>query len=165
MITVIAGTNRPESFTLQVASVYMQILNGLNVDAKLLDLATVNIWQRAAEFLDMEEAFLKPASRFIFVIPEYNGSYPGILKLLIDNSEVLYSWRHKKALLTGVSTGRAGNLRGMEHFTGSLMHMQMYVHPNRLPISSVHTLFNADGDLNTNTINAVKVQVEEFLKF
>ena len=99
-------------------------------------------------------------------MPEYNGSYPGILKLMIDNSDVKNVWWHKKVLLVGVSTGRAGNLRGMEHLTGSLLHMKMLVHPNRLPISIVDKLMDTEDRFSDeNTIKAIQTQLAEFIKF
>jgi len=85
---------------------------------------------------------------------------------MIDNSDVNKCYHNKKALLTGVATGRAGNLRGMEHLTGSLMHMKMTVHPNRLPISMVDKL-NYDGNTLTdeNTLTLINNQVQAFLTF
>ena len=85
---------------------------------------------------------------------------------MIDNSDINRSWKNKKVLLTGVSTGRAGNLRGMEHLTGSLMHMKMHVHPNRLPISQVDKLLDEEDHIkDPGTLKAVDTQLEEFLAF
>ena len=99
-------------------------------------------------------------------MPEYNGSYPGILKLMIDNTDVKKAWAHKKVLLTGVSSGRAGNLRGMEHLTGVLLHMKMLVHPNRLPISLVDTLMDEHFQFtDTSTLKAIHTQLDEFINF
>jgi len=166
MITIVSGTNRPGSNTVKVAKAYFQILNDLHVDCKLLSLETDTVHTKNADFERVENEFLIPAEKFIFVFPEYNGSFPGILKLMVDNSDVSKCFHNKKALLTGVSSGRAGNLRGMEHFTGSLMHMKMTVHPNRLPISLVHNLSYVDDVLSDeNTLDIIKSQIQEFLTF
>jgi NAD(P)H-dependent FMN reductase len=166
MITIVSGTNRPGSNTSKIAKAYFQILNDLQVDCKFLSLETNTVHTRNADFEHVEKEFLIPAQKFIFVFPEYNGSFPGILKLMIDNSDVSKCFHNKKALLTGVATGRAGNLRGMEHLTGSLMHMKMTVHPNRLPISMVDKLNYVDGVLSDeNTIEAIKSQIQAFLTF
>jgi chromate reductase len=125
-----------------------------------------NVTARDDSFLKMEDELLKPATRFIIIMPEYNGSYPGILKLLIDNTDIAKVWWHKKVLLTGVSTGRAGNLRGMDHLTGVLLYLKMIVHPNRLPISVVDKLLDGENHFsNKETINAIQTQLDEFLKF
>ncbi len=166
MITIISGTNRKGSSTKKVAKEYQRFLSEQQIESQLLALEDFDATVRNEAFIKTETELLKTAERFIFILPEYNGSYPGILKMLIDNSEVANVWWHKKALLTGVSSGRAGNLRGMEHITGSLLHMKMTVHPNRLPISVVHTLMS-EGDtfIDEGVIRAVKTQIEEFLSF
>ncbi len=166
MITIISGTNRPQSNTKLVAKEYQRLLAEKGVEAGLLALDELDICRRNELFTVMEEKYLIPAKNFIIVMPEYNGSFPGILKLMIDLSMVEKAWWHKKVLLTGVSTGRAGNLRGMEHLTGTLLHMKMLVHPNRLPISTVHTLMDEKKHFNNEqTLATINTQLEDFLAF
>ncbi len=165
MITIISGSNRPGSNSQKIAKAYLENLRKKNIEAQLLSLEEHDVFVRNEIFIKLESTYLLDADKFIFVIPEYNGSYPGIVKLMIDNSDVAKCWANKKALITGVASGRAGNLRGMEHFTGSLMHMKMYVHPNRLPISAVHTLMNAENILQDEaTLKLIDTQIDEFLK-
>ena len=165
MITIISGTNRDNN-TKKVALEYQRLLKEKNIESVLLALDEMDVSTRDDSFMKMEEAFLKPASKFIIIMPEYNGSYPGILKLMIDNTDVAKVWWHKKVLLTGVSTGRAGNLRGMDHLTGVLLHLKMIVHPNRLPISVVDKLLDRENQFsNAATVNAVQTQLEEFIHF
>ncbi len=164
MITIISGTNRKDSATKQVTATYKKLLQQRGLNPYILYLDETDMTHRDKVFLAIEEQFLVPASKFIFIIPEYNGSYPGIVKLMIDNTDVKKVWYNKPALLTGVSTGRAGNLRGMDHLTGSLMHMKMHVHPNRLPISVVNTLMDKEGNItDSKTIDVIKQQINEFL--
>ena len=165
MITVISGTNRDNN-TKRVSRFYQRILSESGVENQLLSLDEADVYRRDEAFKQMEERFLKAADKFIIVMPEYNGSYPGILKLMIDNTDVSKTWWHKKVALTGVATGRAGNLRGMEHLTGALLHMKMLVHPNRLPISIVDKLMDAQGDFHDQrSIAAIGTQIDEFLNF
>jgi NAD(P)H-dependent FMN reductase len=85
---------------------------------------------------------------------------------MIDRSDISKCWHHKKALLTGVATGRAGNLRGMEHLTGTLLYLKMNVHHNRLPISQVDKLLDITGKLiNEDTLKGVNQQIEDFITF
>lgn len=167
MITIISGTNRKDNVTKKVALEYQRFLVDLyQLESEVLSLDEVNMSVRNENFLQIEASLLKPASKFIIISPEYNGSYPGILKLMIDNSDVSKVWWHKKVLLTGVSTGRAGNLRGMEHLTGCLLHMKMLVHPNRLPLSVVDTLMDAGDHFNDQrTLAAINNQLKEFINF
>jgi chromate reductase, NAD(P)H dehydrogenase (quinone) len=166
MITIIAGTNRKGSNSKKVALQYQKILLEKNIESKILALEDENVTERNEVFETIEQNYLLESDKFIFVIPEYNGSYPGVLKMLIDNSDVNKAWPNKKALLVGVASGRAGNLRGMEHFTGSLMHIKMLVHPNRLPLSSIHNLLNEAGEIiDTGALKTINSQLDEFLLF
>ncbi len=113
----------------------------------------------------MEIEILIPTKKFIFIVPEYNGSYPGVLKALIDNSDIRKVWNFKKALLTGVATGRAGNLRGMDHLSDTLHYLKMTVFYNKLPISVIDKIMNEEGHLNEETLKVVNKQIDEFLIF
>ena len=166
MITIIAASNRGDNNTKKVAHEYQRFLGEKNIQCCLLSLDEIRIFERDAAFIEMEKTYLVPAEKFIIIMPEYHGSYPGILKLMIDNTDVSKVWWHKKVLLTGVSTGRAGNLRGMEHITGSLLHMKMLLHPNRLPISLVDKLMDENSHFSdVATIKVIDNQLQEFINF
>jgi chromate reductase len=166
MITIISGTNRKNSNTRKVSLEYQRLLQDKNIEAQVLLLDETDMMVRNQAFIEVENELLKSAQKFIIIMPEYNGSYPGILKLMMDNTDVSKVWWHKKVLLTGVATGRAGNLRGMEHLTGSLLHMKMLVHPNRLPISLVDKLLDAENRFaDAAALRAIDTQLEEFLEF
>ena len=165
MYTIISGTNRIGSHTEKVAKEYHRILLTKGIEANLFTLKNFNPLSRNKKFLDAEAHFFIPAKKFIFIIPEYNGSYPGVLKTMIDNSDIRKSWFFKKALLTGVATGRAGNLRGMDHLADTLNYLKMTVHYNKLPISRIDKVLNENGELNEETVKAVNIQLDEFLEF
>lgn len=132
----------------------------------VLLLEGLDLNKRTTALQEIEEQFLKPSDKFIFILPEYNGSFPGAVKTFIDMCRVPECFYGKKALLTGIADGRAGNLRGMEHFTGILNHMKVVVHPNRLPISVIRQLINDQKELiDEATRKVVHRQLEEFLAF
>jgi len=166
MITIISGTNRHDSNTGKVAAQYLQLLQQKGVDARLVSLEGLDVNERNPSIQQLEKDILIPTEKFIFISPEYNGSIPGVLKSLIDISDIKKVWWGKKALLTGVSTGRAGNLRGMEHLTGILHYVKVHVHPNKLPISVVDKLLNgANLITDTGTLQAIDEQLNEFLAY
>jgi NAD(P)H-dependent FMN reductase len=165
MYTIISGTNRPNSKTLSVAKAYQRILLEKGLEANLLSLEGLNVLERNPAYEAIEKDLLIPTERFIFIAPEYNGSIPGVLKALFDISDIERCWWGKHALLTGVSTGRAGNLRGMEHLTGILHYLKMKVHHNKLPISVIHTLLDTNGGItDPRTLEAISLQLDEFIK-
>ena len=102
----------------------------------------------------------------MFIIPEYNGSFPGMLKGFIDASDVKACFHNKKACLTGVAEGRAGNLRGMEHLTNIFNHIKMDVLHYKIPISQVHLLLDENGKFKEQEIlNNIHHQIKLFMEF
>ena len=125
MLTLISGTNRPGSNTLKVSRQYSKLLNekGLAHELFSLEQLPAGIFNSAMyEHLDTKlyspahqdlmDKYLIPVDKFIFIVPEYNGSFPGIFKAFIDASNVSACFHNKKCCIVGVADGRAGNLRG-----------------------------------------------------
>lgn len=167
MITIISATNRPNSNTLKVAENYLQLMEKQDVKVKLLtlehlpaDFAFAELYgKRSPKFQQLLDEYIVPAQKFVIIVPEYNGSFPGILKTFIDAIHPDIN-RGKKAALVGVSSGRAGNLRGMEHLTGILNYLGLYIHPNKLPISSVLTVLDQEGRIkDEGTFKALEKHV------
>ena len=166
MITIISGTNRLGSNTEKVAREYERILNEKGQETVFFSLQGVNVMQRDVAFEKIEQEILVPATHFIFVSPEYNGSFPGVLKMLLDTSRSHEIWFYKRALLTGVASGRSGNLRGMDHLADILNYLKITVHPNRLPISSVDTLLSPEGMIaDANTLRSINLQLDEYIRW
>lgn len=152
--------------TLKVARLYHEIIAAEADEVHLLSLEEMVMHERNSRLIKLEEQLLIPSDKFLFVIPEYNGSFPGILKLLIDNSDIRRCWWHKKAAITGVADGRGGNLRGIDHLTNILHYLKMNVLYNKLPISKINEEISADGQiLKPVTTHIIRQQVNEFLQF
>src|SRR5262245_42080938 len=172
-ILVISCTNRPDSNTLKVSRIYQNLITEHQVTCGLLDLSILphniafseTFGKRTPEFAKLIKEYITPYRKFIFVIPEYNGSFPGILKTFLDSTHPS-EWHDKDACLVGVADGRAGNLRGLEHLTGILGYLKMHVYHNKLPISGITHIIKPDGNfVNEAQLDACKAQVEGFLKF
>lgn len=180
MITIISGTDRKKSESLNFAKKYIEIIaNKTNQPLKLLALEDIpHDWWHTGMYEDngqsptlsaLQDEFMLPAQKFIYITPEYNGSFPGVLKLFIDACSIRAykaTFKNKKAALVGLATGRAGNLRGMDHLTGILNHVGTIVMPNKLPISRINSLQNEAGDITDEpTIRAIEKHIDEFLAF
>ena len=163
---IISGTNRQDSNSYKVALVYHQALAAKKIPSAVLSLENMDLSGRNSEYIKMEKENLLPSEKFIFICPEYNGSIPGVLKTLLDLSDYKKVWWGKKALLTGISTGRSGNVRGMEHLTSILHYLKVVVHPNKLAISSIDKLFKGSQTItDSETLSVINVQIDEFIKF
>jgi len=166
MITIISGTNRNDSMTLRVANYYYKLFSEHTQAVRLVSLEGKTVWERGEEMKQLEAEFFIPAEKLVFVMPEYNGSIPGILKLMMDNSDIKKCWWYKKAMLVGVADGRAGNLRGLDHMTNILNYMKMNVLYNKIPLSRINEEISLEGEvLKPETQKAIAQQVAEFLDF
>lgn len=176
MITVISGTNNKGSRTKSVAhTVYNMLKESMDAkDVSFIALDEMDTgWYNTEMYKDYSKNFpeiqkdvLAPSEKFIFVFPEYNGSFPGVLKMMIDACDLKSCFHHKAAAMIGVAAGRAGNLRGMDHLTNVMHHIKVNVMPHKLPISSVHTLMNEEGEINDeNTLSAIQSLIDDFIKF
>jgi len=171
MITVISATNRPNSSTLKVAKKYFQLLEKKGISVKLLSFEALPyefvfsdlFGKRTETFQQLLDEYIVPVQKMVIIAPEYNGSYPGILKSFFDAIHPDVN-RGKKVGLVGVASGRAGNLRGMEHLTGVLNYLGIHIMPNKLPISSFLTLIDVDGNIvDENTLRALEKHVNELV--
>lgn len=152
--------------TLRTANLYYKLLSAHTDKVKLLSLEHHNVLERGAEMISMEAEYLIPATQFIFIMPEYNASFPGVLKLMLDNSDIKKCWWYKKAALVGISDGRAGNLRGLEHMTAILHYMKVNVLYNKVLISRIKEEMDSEGKLlKEATGKLINQQIEDFLKF
>lgn len=172
-ITIISATNRIDSNTEKIANYYQSVLKSKGINASVLSLKDLPetfissdlYGKRSPEFQKIIDTYIEHQHKFIFISPEYNGSFAGVLKIFLDAIPPK-TWQDNKACLVGVSAGRAGNLRGLEHLTNILNYLKVNVYHNKLPISMVANLLdvsNALSDLETQKV--IELQLEGFLKF
>lgn len=180
MITVISSSNRKDNKCRIFAEHYVAMLKTKgNETVELLALEDIpHDWffpemyegeDQALSLAGIQDKYMLPADKFVFVSSEYNGSFPGALKLFIDAisvREYKATFKGKKAALVGVATGRAGNLRGMDHLTGILNHVGTIVLPNKLPISKINALLDTNENIiDKDTLKAIEQQIDEFYAF
>lgn len=163
MYCIISGTNREGSKTLEISRYFRNILERMEIETNLFDLRLINMTLRNESFRELEEKYLIPAEKLIVIVPEYNGSFPGILKLMLDMCDLKQSIHHKKVMLTGISSGRAGNLRGLDVLTNMFHYMKCHVHPVKLPISSIETVWNGQAFIQDITTRDIEEQIKGFV--
>src|SRR5476651_898271 len=173
MVTIIAGTNRLKSSTLKVAKYYQKILAEKGLSANIFSLTELpdNVivsdlyGQRSSAFEQIQQ-LMTATQKFIFVIPEYNGSFPGVLKVFVDACTFPESFYDKKVALVGISSGRYGNIRGIDHFTGVCNYIHLHVMPLKIHITTIREELDADGNLsNADTIKFTNEQMDKFIRF
>ena len=109
---------------------------------------------------------INPSDKFLFVIPEYNGSYPGVLKVFVDACDFPETFYEKKAALVGISSGKYGNIRGVDHFTGVCHYFSLHVLPLKLHIANIKTELDENNNLfKEDTVKFVNEQIDKFIAF
>ena len=154
-ITIITGTNRPGSNTYKLARAYQDYLNEEGVENHLLkledlpaDFAVQALWYEKSEVLKaMIAEHLQSVEKFVFVIPEYNGGFPGVLKTFVDCIPPKV-WHGKKAGLIGLSSGKAGALRPMDQFTNVLNYLQVSVLHAKPKLSEIEMILDEEGNVS-----------------
>ncbi len=173
MTLIVSGTNRINSNTLKLAKYYQKTLLAKGLDAQLLSLTDLpetlihsDLYGQRSEAFQKIQNQVTAAQKFIFIVPEYNGSFPGVLKLFIDACKFPDSFYDKKAALVGHSTGKYGNIRGIDHLTGVCNYMNLHVMPLKIHIPAIHTEFDENGDLfKEDTLKFTKQQMDKFIVY
>lgn len=154
MLAVIAGTNRPGSNTLKIARVVQDILVGHHEDVELLNLALLppglmagtSYAAKPAGFSVFQEALLT-ANGILTVVPEYNGSFPGVLKYAIDMLKFPESLYEKPAAFIGISSGRWGAVRAVEQLEMVFQYRHAHLFGRRVFIPNVGAALDEDNQL------------------
>jgi len=144
-IALISGTHRPDSYTRRVA---LYLARKLEEQGHLYHFIDFQALPRDFLFSDLFGArsatfeaiihMMEKCSVWIWVVPEYNGGFPGVVKVFIDAlpREV---FRGRLAALVGVSDGRFGNLRGLDHLSQVLAYCGMQVLPYRAHLMHIQS--------------------------
>ncbi len=178
MIVILSGTNRPKNRTSIVARHVFDAIgqftdeevNLIRLDEIPGDFIYPGMYEEHTQYpvlTHLQDDIFIPSDKWVILSPEYNGSYSGVLKAFIDALSIRRykeTFFGKKVLLLGVASGRAGNLRGMDHLTTSLNYLGMNIYPNRFPIPLVDDLIQ-DEKLTGDIIDVLKDLLEGFIGF
>jgi len=171
--TIVSGTNRPDSNSLILAKFYQNKFSEKGTDCNIIDLQDLpddfissNMYGKRTDEFQKIQDIVSNTSKFLFVIPEYNGSFPGILKAFIDACTFPESFEGKKCAMVGLSAGKFGNLRGIEHFTGVANYIKMDVYHNKMYLPGIGNDINDDGEINTpQHVALIENQIKGFINF
>ena len=88
---------------------------------------------------------IKQADAFVFIVPEYNAGYPGVLKNALDS---LYpEWNNKPVALVGYSGGTSGGASALGQLKQVVSNLQMKSITSDLLIPQVWKAFDEFGHL------------------
>ncbi len=173
MIAVISGTNRPGARTLAVAKTVVGMLQDEGEATRLLDLAdlphSLFLPESYAQQPDGFEVFqqtILDAHGILIVVPEYNGSYPGVLKYFIDMLEFPASLVDKPAAFVGLSAGRWGGIRSVEQLKMVFQYRHGHLYGRACYIPGIGDLLDENGRLTDPEVeDRLRTTVTGFANF
>lgn len=154
--TIISGTNRPGNKSQRVAKYLLDLSkNYKGLTAKVIKPADFDLSvdgndpeNKSAEYTKIVEE----TDAFIIVSPEYNHSFPGSLKSLLDKE--LKAYNHRAVGLVGVSNGMFAGARVVEALTSVVRELGLTMSHTVLHVPRVHENFNEDGTTDNEMIIA-----------
>ena len=172
MKLIISATNRKGSLSLQVSHIVKGIYQELKEPCEVLDLKSVDFQSVINDpYPETLPSGLKPAcdrvldaEALVIVCPEYNGSFPGILKFFIDHWHYPGSFVHKPVCLIGLG-GRFGALRPLEQLAGIFFYRNSFLFPERVFISQITEVLKKGCITDSDLLVRLKTQAENFIKF
>jgi chromate reductase len=176
-IVAIVGSLRKESYNLQLARKAKEII-GDRADFQIIDYADVPLMNQDIEYPAPDSVrrvrdAVKSADGIWIFTPEYNHSYPGVLKNLIDwlsrpiSKEERQVLSRKPIAISGVSPGMGGTLTAQDLLVMllSMLNANVMNFP-RLTIPNIAQQTDDKGRLSlTTSLPYLEKQADAFLKF
>ena len=148
-IPVILGTTRQGRMSEMVAKfVSEQVEKWNGVETELIDIRQLKfpIDDAGESIKDAQfSATCHSADGFIIVVPEYNHSFPGILKHVLDTN--LKEYIHKAVGICGVSAGSFGGARAIQSLLPVMRELGLVTTFYDLNFGDVNNLFDDSGKL------------------
>jgi NAD(P)H-dependent FMN reductase len=144
-LTIILSSSRPNSRSNQVAKYIHQVAEQLpEVKTQLVSVGDFDIPYDDEQSLPEFHALVEHTDAFLLVMPEYNHSFPGRLKSLLDTEFDAY--KHKPVALAGVSSGDFGGARGIQSMLPVLAAFHLVVTGLNLYFPKVKDTFDEQGN-------------------
>jgi len=148
-IAVLAGTTRVQRESIHAAKLVAEVgRQQQNVEITFVDPVDLHF---EGDGNDPEgknpkyTAIVEKAEAFFIVTPEYNHSFPGSLKRMLDSE--LKHYIHKPVAFAGCSSQRWGGVRAIEALVQSVRELGLVATFTDVNFPQIHTLFDADGEL------------------
>lgn len=168
-IPIVLGTSRRESASEKVANFLFEEARKFNLfNTELVRTEDLVDSPKTADMnKDNSEkwsSIMERANGLIIVLPEYNTSYPGELKLMLD--EIYKEYEGKPVGLCGVSSGNFGGSRAVEALKTVLIKLKMLPIMESVYFPNVGEIFDEKGNIKDNSYSKrVSRFFNEILKY
>ncbi len=131
-IAVVVGSLRKDSFNLKLANAIAKLappeFSFVHLNIGDLPLYNQDDDAHPAESVTRIKGQIAASQGVLFVTPEYNRSFPGVLKNAIDHASRPYgqsAWVGKPAGVLGASVGAIGTALAQQHLRNVLAYLDM----------------------------------------
>src|SRR5699024_3100841 len=172
-LSIISGTDRPGSNTLRISNYLKRKYKQEGVSRAIIDLQDFPLEEvkggKYGQDIPAVDQFVDQVIRtdgIVIICPEYNGSFPGILKLFIDYFPFPDSMYKKPVALVGESNGSFGALRAVEQLQQVIGYRNAHVFPERVFIPRVGKNFDEKTGIKDDfQQELLENQIENFIPF
>ncbi|NDV62094.1 NAD(P)H-dependent oxidoreductase [Puniceicoccales bacterium CK1056] len=174
MITIISGTNRENNNSIKISRHVAGIYKELGEPVELLDLRDLpaeaflpGVFTEKPESLtsNFTDKILS-SDGLVVVVPEYNGSFPGVLKHFVDLLPFPESFNCRPVAFIGLAAGYHGALRPVEQLQMVFAYRNAHLFNRRVFIPSVHKVLAEDGSVSdTDLKSRLEEQSRHFVQF
>lgn len=169
---IISGTNRPQSNSFKISQFIQNLYQEKGERVEIIDLAQLDLSELDGSHygkdlpLNVAQAVEKinQADGLIMVVPEYNGSMPGVLKYFIDHWKYPNSFEQRPVCFVGLG-GMFGGLRPVEHLMQVFSYRNAFIFPIRVFLMNVWNIYKDGVWKDEMSLQLLKAQVEGFQKF
>ncbi len=174
MIAIVSGTNRENAVSMDIARQYSEILKEKGVENIILNLQDLppdfifsSLYGNTGKNEQFNRAtdIMNTSEKFVFIIPEYNGSFPGVLKAFLDGLDRERALAHKKCALVGISAGDQGAGPALSHFTDILNYCGTHVLAYRLRIPNIGRLMTDHKITDSGYVARMHKQADMLIGF
>jgi chromate reductase len=172
-INILSGTDRPDSTSMKISEFIYPKLKGYGAQSDIISLRDFPIKDiaggRYGDKIPSIQEFNKKVLNcdgLIMIIPEYNGGFPGILKLFIDYLPFPKAFNKLPIAFIGEADGAFGALRPVEQMQMVCNYRNAYLFPERVFIQRVNKTFNpTEGFDNEMTGKLLESLLKNFVAF
>ena len=148
-IPVLQGTTRPARKSIHAARLVESIGKDISdIETMLVDPVNFNFPYDGNDNENKDPQYseiTKRADGFFIVTPEYNHSFPGTLKRMLDSE--LENYIHKPVAFAGVSDGLWGGVRAIESLVNSVREMGLIATFTDVQFPRIQDIFDENGKL------------------
>ena len=169
---IFAASHRLESYNRKLAQHSARYLSSKSVDVDFAEYAQFDmpLYNDAIEMPEIGHVFGKRAASvdgIIISAPEYNWSYPGSLKNIIDWTSCIEPnpLKGKTVFLMSATPGLRGGILGMNHLKAPMEALQLYVFNRVFPLGNCHEAFDAQDTLLAKHSDSLHGMLDDYVTF